>query len=208
MIYPAQPSDFFTPAAQSLEKKHPRPIGHSNVISWAQAAIPTAGPLFQRGQDNHCQIPQRCNDVGTTDNRTPRKGSYRASRMVSTAKWILFNLLYNSKKRWRCSTYSRPSGTESVPEGFAISHATHIGCPSNNQPTPVVHHDRSEGCLFSCANHTITQTVSPLRISRSGLPVLRTTIWPVSVPTSVHEVYVGGIISNPSSGCTFTPLSG
>ncbi len=127
--------------------------------------------------------------------------------MVSTAKWILFNLLYNYKKRWG-STYSRPSGTESVPECFAISHATHNGCPSSNQPTAVVHHDRSEGCLFSCANRTTTQTVSPLRISRSGLPVLRTTIWPVSVPTSVHEVYVGGIVSSSSSGGTFTPLSG
>ncbi len=51
-------------------------MGHSNVISWVQAAILTAGPLFQQGQDNHFQIPQRRNDVGTTDNRTHRKGSY------------------------------------------------------------------------------------------------------------------------------------
>ncbi len=91
---------------------------------------------------------------------------------------------------------------------FAISHATHIGCPSSNQPTAMVHHDRSEGCLLSCANRTTTQTISPLCILRSGLPVSRTTIWPVSVPASVHEVYVGSIISNSSSGGTVTPLSG
>ncbi len=72
----------------------------------------------------------------------------------------------------------------------------------------MVHHDRSEGCLLSCANRTTTQTISPLCISGSDVPVSRTTIWPLSVPASVHEVYVGSIISNSSSGGTVTPLSG
>ncbi len=36
----------------------------------------------------------------------------------------------------------------------------------------------------------------------------RATIWPVSVPASVHEVYVGSVISNSSSGGTVAPLSG
>lgn len=180
-------------------------MGHSNAISWVQAAIPMAGPLFQWGQDDHCQRPQRRKEVDTTDNRAPRKGSYRASRMVSTAKWILFNLLHNSKKRWRCSTYSRRFCHF---DGFAISHATHIGCPSSNQPTAMVHHDRSEGCLLSCADRTTIQTISPLCISGSGVPVSRITIWPVSVPASVHEVYVGSIISNSSSGSTVTVQCG
>lgn len=74
------------------------------------------GQLFEEGELHHAfngvkmtTIKDPCSSISTTNSRAPRKGGHETSTVVSTAKWILFDLLHNSKKRWHRTAHSQPS---------------------------------------------------------------------------------------------------
>lgn len=126
---------------------HLRPLDHSNAISRVQAAIPMAGPCFQWSKDDNRQRPQQLNGISTTNSQASIKGGHRTSK-VSTQLNGFYSVYYIIPKKMMAHSPFTTFVLQSI-QGFATPHSAHNRGPSGSQTKTVVHHNRSEGHLFS-----------------------------------------------------------
>ncbi len=139
---------------------------------------------------------------------TPREGCHRTSKVVRTARWVLLNILHNSKKRRRGKAYTRPSIPQQVSEEITISHVVRDRCSPGGQATALVHHNRFKGCLLPCSNYSTAQAIPLLYIPGSSLSVPSASIRSFSIPTSLHQVYGSGVGSDTGQRASDTFIPG
>ena len=176
-------------------------MGRYNNVPRLQVAVPPPTPATFTGQSDRRHRSREGPMFVSRGGQALGQTSNNNRSPTFTERWVLLHLLSNTKKRWVSQTYSRPKRVKSVPQGPAVSDAPHGGRPTGYHAGGVVHHNRPQGCLLSCAHTSGAQEVPPLCLPGQSLSVCRTTVRPVSSSPHLHEVHEGSLdISVPVRG--------
>lgn len=167
-------------------------MGGCHFDQWLQTAIPTPAAHLGPGQDDHDSRPGKSTSAGPGVICPPGQGRHRGSRSSAATQRLLFDVLPRTQEdRW-ISSHSRSSGTQSLHESFAIPHADHSRSSSVSGRGRMVHFNRLEGRLLSCAHCRRTSALPQICLQRSSLAIQGTPFRSFPFTEGVYSGCQGG----------------
>ena len=168
-------------------------MGGGHALPRVQHPIPPPAPRLQWDQDDHRQRSHKSTGTQAGGGHPPGEECHRETRSTDTTRWVLLNIFFGYKKRWRFSSYTGLKRAQHLSESVTIPYAADSRCATNSKNTKLVHFNRSKGRLLSRPYSRTPQAVSALRFRRQGLPIQGAPVRDLPGSSYLHEMYAGSI---------------
>ena len=168
-------------------------MGGGHALPRVQHPIPPPAPRLQWDPDDRSQGSHKITGTQTGGGHPPGEECHRGTRSADTKRWVLLNIFFGHKKRWRFSSYTGLARAQRLSKSVTFPYAADSRCATNNQNTQLVHLHRSKGRLLSRPYSLAPQAVSALRFRRQGLPIPGAPVRDLPGSSYLYEMYAGSI---------------
>ncbi len=146
--------------------------------------------LVTHSNSSYCCEQRRQGFCPATENllSSAQRGN-RGGTFFGPKQWLLQPVLSRPEGGWGFASYTRSAQAELLPLQWEIQNAV---AQEHFFPGPrggLVCHCRLEGCLLPHSRGLETQEVPQVRLRGKGLPIQGSSLWAISGPEDVHQVY-------------------
>ena len=168
---------------------------------WVQTPIPRPAAPIHRYPSYYSGRPPE--EGGAAEGGVCAAGQERHQDTAAarTTRWVLLHVFCHTQEKRRTSPRSRSARGESLAKADEIPHAFPSSGSSGHVKGPMVHNDRSEGCVLSNSNPSFMLEVPPVRFRREGLRIHGPSLRAFPGTEDIHQMHGGSPRTLGSQGC-------